>query len=103
MKTQEFGAYLQCHKNPYATYKCLESFRKFYPDNTVVLLSDNGYDYTEMAKYFRCIYIHSDENIVFIPLAWNFFDEIYRRIKVVRNNPNDIFIKYFPEISIINK
>ena len=66
MKTQEFGAYLQCHKNPYATYKCLESFRKFYPDNTVVLLSDNGYDYTEMAKYFRCIYIHSDENIVFI-------------------------------------
>jgi hypothetical protein len=44
-----------------------------------------------------------NENIVFIPLAWNFFDEIYKRIKVVRNNPNDIFIKYFPEISIINK
>ena len=66
MKTQEFGAYLQCHKNPYATYKCLESFRKFYPDNTIVLLSDNGYDYTGMSKYFNCIYIHSHENVKFI-------------------------------------
>lgn len=61
--TQSFGAYLQCHKQPYATYKCLESFRNFYPDNIIVLLSDNGYDYTEMAKYFNCIYIHENENV----------------------------------------
>jgi len=61
--SQKFGAYLQCHKQPYATYKCLESFRRFYPDSTIVLLSDNGYDYTEMAKYFNCIYIHENENI----------------------------------------
>ena len=60
------GAYLQCYKNPYATYKCLESFRKFYPTSTVVLLSDNGYDYSKMAEYFNCIYIHSDENLVLI-------------------------------------
>jgi hypothetical protein len=66
MKTQEFGAYLQCHKYPYATYKCLESFRKWYPNNTIVLLSNNGYDYTEMAKYFKCIYIHSKESVPFI-------------------------------------
>jgi hypothetical protein len=60
------GAYLQCYKNPYATYKCLESFRKFYPTSTVVLLSDNGYDYSKMAEYFNCIYIHSVENLVLI-------------------------------------
>lgn len=58
------GAYLQCYKNPYATYKCLESFRTYYPDATVVLLSDNGYDYTEMAKHFGCIYIHEKEQIL---------------------------------------
>lgn len=61
--TQSFGAYLQCHKQPLATYKCLESFRKFYPTSTVVLLSDNGYDYTEMAKLFNCTYIHEKENL----------------------------------------
>lgn len=63
---QTIGAYLQCYKNPYATYKCLESFRKFYPTNTIVLLSDNGYNYEKMAEYFNCIYIHSTESIPFI-------------------------------------
>ena len=41
MEQQSLGAYFQCYKNPYATYKCLESFRKYYPHNTVVLLSNN--------------------------------------------------------------
>ena len=63
---QSFGAFLQCYKNPYATYKCLESFRKIYPTSTIVLISDNGYDYTEMAKHFDCIYIHEKEQILFI-------------------------------------
>jgi hypothetical protein len=61
--SQPFGAYLQCHKQPLATYKCLESFRNNYPDSTVILLSDNGYDYSEMANFFGCIYIHENENI----------------------------------------
>ena len=60
---QKFGAFFQCYKQPMATYKCLESFRKHYPDSTIVLLSDNGYNYDNMAKYFKCIYIHSDENV----------------------------------------
>jgi len=42
----------------------------------------------------------SMDKIVFLPLAWNFFDEIYDRIKLVRNNPLDLFIKYFPEIKV---
>jgi len=62
------GAYFQCYKNPYATYKCLESFRNFYPTNTIVLVSDNGYNYSKMAEYFNCIYIHSNENL---PLIYN--------------------------------
>jgi len=40
------------------------------------------------------------EKIVFVPLAWNFYEEIYKRIKNVRDNKDDIFIKYFPEIKI---
>jgi hypothetical protein len=62
-KTPPFGVYLQCHKNSYATYKCLECLRQFYPTSTVVLLSDNGYDFSEMAKFFGCIYIHENENL----------------------------------------
>ena len=63
---QSIGAYFQCYKNPRATYETLKSFRNYYPNNTVVLVSDNGYDYTNMAKYFNCIYIHDKENISLI-------------------------------------
>jgi hypothetical protein len=39
--------------------------------------------------------------ICFIPLAWNFYDEIVERIKRVRNFPGDKFVKYFPNIQIL--
>ncbi len=60
--SQEFGAYFQCYRSPMATYKCLESFRRHYPTSTVVLLSDNGYNYAKMAEHFDCVYIHCDES-----------------------------------------
>ena len=41
-----------------------------------------------------------NEKIIFIPLAWNFYDEIYKRIKEVRNNVHDKFVRYFPEVRI---
>lgn len=44
--------------------------------------------------------LKEDDKIVFLPLAWNFFREIQFRISQVRENRNDIFIKYFPEITI---
>jgi len=61
-KTQAFGAYFQCYRSPMATYKCLETFRRHYPTATVVLLSDNGYNYAKMAEHFGCIYLHNHEN-----------------------------------------
>jgi len=44
----------------------------------------------------------SDKKVLFVPLAWNFFDEIVRRIKVIRNNPDDQFLRYFPTIEVSN-
>lgn len=38
------------------------------------------------------------EKIVFIPLAWNFYAEIKKRIQSKRNNPEDLFLRYFPTI-----
>jgi hypothetical protein len=43
-----------------------------------------------------------EDKILFMPLAWNFFTEISQRIKKVRNEPNDLFLKYFPEVDIVN-
>jgi 2-polyprenyl-3-methyl-5-hydroxy-6-metoxy-1,4-benzoquinol methylase len=33
-----------------------------------------------------------DDKLMFVPLAWNFFDEIRKRILAQRNNPNDKFL-----------
>jgi SAM-dependent methyltransferase len=43
-----------------------------------------------------------EEQIVFIPLAWNFFKEISQRIKTLRNEPTDVFLTYFPKVGIVN-
>jgi len=37
------------------------------------------------------------QKVCFVPLAWNFYAEIKSRIQQVRNSPNDVYIKYFPQ------
>lgn len=41
------------------------------------------------------------DKILFMPLAWNFFPEIKAKIQAARSNPNDFFIRYFPEIEVL--
>jgi 2-polyprenyl-3-methyl-5-hydroxy-6-metoxy-1,4-benzoquinol methylase len=43
---------------------------------------------------------NTNDRIMFMPLAWNFFTEISKRIKTVRNNKQDVFLKYFPKVEI---
>lgn len=38
------------------------------------------------------------DNIVFVPLAWNFFDEIKSKIEDMRPNKKDAFLRYFPYV-----
>jgi len=42
-----------------------------------------------------------DSPILFVPLAWNFFDEIKFKIQSRRDNGYDLFCKYFPEVEVI--
>jgi 2-polyprenyl-3-methyl-5-hydroxy-6-metoxy-1,4-benzoquinol methylase len=41
-----------------------------------------------------------DLSVAVVPLAWNFFDEIKRKIKTKRDRSDDVFIRYFPTISV---
>jgi SAM-dependent methyltransferase len=40
------------------------------------------------------------ETTLFVPLAWNFFDEIRAKIKQRRNHEYDRFLTYFPKVEI---
>ena len=41
-----------------------------------------------------------DIKVAFVPLAWNFFKEISSKIKTKRDQEGDVFIKYFPTVSV---
>ena len=41
-----------------------------------------------------------DLKVAFIPLAWNFFTEIRKNIKGKRDQEGDVFVRYFPTISV---
>lgn len=40
------------------------------------------------------------DRILFVPLAWNFYNEIRGRIKQQRNNAGDRFVRYFPKVEV---
>jgi SAM-dependent methyltransferase len=42
------------------------------------------------------------DQVLYVPLAWNFYAEISQRIRAVRSNANDRFMRYFPRIKIEN-
>jgi hypothetical protein len=44
--------------------------------------------------------ISEEQKIAFVPLAWNFYEEIKRRIQKIRNVEGDLFLKYFPTLTI---
>jgi len=43
---------------------------------------------------------YAETKVAFVPLAWNFFTEIRKNIKNKRDREGDVFIRYFPSISI---
>lgn len=40
------------------------------------------------------------DSLVFVPLAWNFFEEIKKKITNRREGKTDLFLRYFPEVEI---
>lgn len=41
-----------------------------------------------------------EDNVLFVPLAWNFFDEISEKIISKRQKPHDLFLRYFPDVTV---
>lgn len=63
---------------------------KFAPGTTIPIVAIE-----ELSK------IRDDEKVLFIPLAWNFFNEIKERILSVRRVQEDKFMRYFPEVTVV--
>ena len=64
-----------------------------YTPGTNTIIKPNGF-----LKQFK-----ENDKVLFIPLAWNFYDEIQERILKTRDNKNDWFLRYFPEVKLERK
>lgn len=53
------AAYYQCYKQPKAFEFVLQCFHQHHPSSPVTILSDNGNDYSQIAKHYGYSYIHS--------------------------------------------
>ena len=61
-----------------------------YTPGTNVPIKPNGF-----LKQYK-----ENDKILFIPLAWNFYNEIQERILKTRDNKIDWFLRYFPEVKL---
>jgi len=50
--------------------------------------------------YNPSVLVSESDNLVIIPLAWNFYKEIKQRVEAKRPNKANIFVKYFPDLTI---
>ena len=89
---QALGAYYQCHRQPASFLAALRSFRAWYPDASLVVVSDGGEDFSAAAARFGADYrreAHAGETVegalVYTSLApivayvrrlWSAFDRI---------------------------
>ena len=58
----EFGVFYQVYKNVKAVRFVLDNFRKNFPDNPIVLISDGGDDFTNISTEYNCEF-YMRENI----------------------------------------
>jgi len=42
----------------------------------------------------------TNDKLLFVPLAWNFFREIKSKITAARSNSQDLFLRYFPTVEL---
>ena len=55
---KKIGFIYQCYNQDLSLFRCLESVRKYYKTEPIYLMCDNGNDYSEVAKHFKCKYVH---------------------------------------------
>jgi hypothetical protein len=55
--------FYQCYKQINATEFVLLNVRKYFPNNIIYIVNDNGVNMKEIADKYNCVYIHCNENL----------------------------------------
>ena len=102
-----FSAYYACYNNTKATEFVLSNFRKHYPNEIVVLISDGGIDFSKIAKKYNTEYFYM--NNIFASGPKNLYDskrmiEWWNRQKLVCDiSKSDYVIILEDDVYVKNK
>ena len=91
------GAFYQCYKNKKAVDYVLSKYTENYPNSDVVLISDGGDDYKDIAEKYNCKYFF-EENLNTgsqRALVFNNVESIIKYIDRISKYINLINAKYF--------
>lgn len=58
------SVYFQVYSNRKAVFECLKSFRQFYSEENITLVSDAGENFSDFSDTFKLNYLHKEKNIL---------------------------------------
>tara|TARA_R100000008_G_scaffold4749_1_gene2970 strand:- start:10400 stop:11092 length:693 start_codon:yes stop_codon:yes gene_type:complete len=93
--SKTLGAYYQVYNNKKATSFVLERFRKYYPDSPIMMISDGGEDFSDLASRYNTDFVHLHN--IFGKNDDTYYDssrmiEGWRRHKLAVENANTDYI-----------
>jgi hypothetical protein len=101
------GAYFQAYKNKRATDFVLTKFRESYPDSPIMLISDGGDDFSDLASKHKTSYAHL-HNIFGAEDVDRYYDstrmiEAWRRHKLAVDNASCDYIMILEDDVLIQR
>jgi len=103
---EQIGAYYQCYRNKKSLNFVLENYRKYYPENSIVLVCDGGDDFTEESVKYSCNYLYdqkieTEKNLIFknINSAKRFIERLSLNIHHISE---DFFILLEDDVYVIS-
>lgn len=87
------GAYYPCYKQPKALIASIRSFRAWYPDTSLVVVCDNGFDYSKFVTDMNGRYIHCNDQLG--SSVTNFFSS--------REKATEFLRRFFRGVSMIEE
>ena len=79
----QFGVFYQVFRKNKAVYFALENFRKHFPQNPIVLISDAGDDFSDYAEEFNCTFDFRENNIFGPSLGYHNYPGAFNSIRML--------------------
>jgi len=104
----EIGFYSHVYRNLRATQGCLESIRKFYPSNPIVISCDGGEDYSYLCTRYNATYFYNKKHLGYPTQPYGFrvddalewLDRMYRAVLQMNT---EYFIMMEDDVLLVKK